>query len=112
MVWSCPEEGLRICGKEDAGNGSARQEEEGETKEKNYGRSEGGHVDDGGSRRRGARQSEMETSDPLWRPQMGIAERRSTSIVSITSSILVSQFYIRRHVVLFQCALGWWPSFL
>ena len=56
---------IRICGKEDAGNGSARQEEEGETREKIYGRSEGGHADDGGSRRRGARQSEVETSDPL-----------------------------------------------
>ena len=51
--------------KEDARNGSARQEE-GETKEKIYGRSEEGHADDGGSRRRGARQSEVEMSDPLW----------------------------------------------
>ena len=76
MVWTCEEERRRLCGEEDAGHGSAWQEEEGKTKEEVYGCREGRYASGGLDGRRRRRPRAMEKSDPLWRPLMGTAERR------------------------------------
>ena len=87
MVWACAEKGSWLHWEKNVGDGAARKEEEGKTKEEVHGCGERGYAGSGrdGGRCGGPRQ--MEANDSLWRPLTGKAERQRRSGQK-TSSIL------------------------